>query len=284
MAFSLKLPGVEALGKQVAGFAGGVAKQIGGNLLAPIANLTSGNGGYSKVPSGGQIGDYVGGLLSNATKNKYREVTGDLVNKIGSKVGKQLAGALFSNVLSTGYGTGQLKELVARGDPHLLIDWSIIMPSLKGANGLSDSLVESIDFSAPSYGTRRIQLGTTHVNYPGYKENSPINIVFAEDTDHTVSQYLNWWRSCIRDVDGTYSYPQSYKADINVLALTPDGKVAAMMTLLGCYPDGPLSYPYASGTSEYLRLHQSFACDHVAFSYPNSGTVSVGNAQTIPST
>lgn len=277
----MKLPGVEALGNQIAGFAGGLAKQVGGNLVAPVYNLVTGNGGYASLPNGGQLGEYVGGLLSNAAKDKYRELTGDLVNKIGSKVGRQIAGALFANVMSTGYGTGQLRDLVNRGDPHLLIDWSVIMPALKGANALPDVYVESADFSAPSFGSRRIQLGTTHVNYPAYKENSPINLVFAEDANQTVSQYLNWWRSCIRDPDGTYSYPSSYKADINILALTPDGKIGAMITLVGCYPDGPLSYPYASGTSEYMRLHQSFACDHVAFSYPGTGKVNVGPVQDI---
>lgn len=274
MAF--KLPGVDALGKQVANAAKSVGKSVGGNLVAPLFNIASGNGGYARFPNGEDLGNYAGQVINDKINNKLREFGSSLTSKIGSKIGQQLANQLFGNLMSIGVGNGTIRDLVARQDPHLLLDWRIIMPALKGQPALDPVYVEAADYASPSLGQRRVQMGTSHINFPSYKENAPVSLVLFEDVGYTTSQYLTYWRSCIRMPDGTYNYPTAYKYNIDIFAITPDGKTIAQMILVGCYPDGPASYPYASDTgSAYMRINQTFACDHVAFIF-NNGVVNVG--------
>lgn len=231
----------------------------------------------------------ISSVLSGVGTTASSTVNG-FVNTLESGITNQLVGGVTSSLFgpllqsTSAYLTGELPQMAARNDPHLLIDWNIAMPSINGFGAIDSKYIEGVNFAAPSVGTRRIQRGSHHINMPGYMECGHVTMTFFEDYQQSSGQYLNWWQCSIRNPDGTYNYPSLYKKNITVNGYAPDGVTqVSTIVLVGCYPEGPRGYPYTSGTSDYMKFEQSFAVDNVVFTFQGQSVTVAGNSGIVNS-
>lgn len=217
--------------------------------------------------------------VSSTTKGWINTTKESVTNQVVGGITNSLFGPLLNS--TTVNQTGELPQMAQRPDPHLLIDWNIVMPSIPGFGSIDSRYIEGAQFTSPSVGTKRIQVGSHHINFPGYMEVGNINLVFFEDYQQSSGQYLNAWYTQIRNPDGTYNYPSLYAKDIVINGYAPDGVTqVSEIRLVGAFPEGGRSYPYGSGTSEYMKFDQSFAVDNIIFTFSGS-SITVGGGSGI---
>jgi hypothetical protein len=233
-------------------------------------------GGISDILAG------VGQTASSTVNGFVNTLESGITNQVASGITSSLFGPLLQSTSAN--LSGELPQMSARNDPHLLIDWNISMPSINGFGAIDPKYIEGVSFASPSYGQKRVQQGSHHINMPGYMECGNITVTFFEDYQQSSGQYLNWWQCSIRNPDGTYNYPSLFKKNITVNGYAPDGITqVSTIILVGVYPEGPRGYQYTSGTSEYMKFEQSFSVDNVVFTFNGQSVTVAGNSGIVNS-
>lgn len=109
--------------------------------------------------------------------------------------------------------------------------------------------VYSIDLPYGSFETSKHTFGTTFYYTPLNFEIAPCNLKVDEYEDGVTLKYFTDWSKLIRNEDGTYNPPVSYKRDLTLIRMSSSGSDLHITKYMGCYPSEiqPSSYSYDAG-------------------------------------
>lgn len=74
--------------------------------------------------------------------------------------------------------------------------------------------------------------------FPETSDIDGINITFYEAADFRVTNFIKLWRKLIKDADGNYGMPDTYKKEIHAKLFSQDNMSSPIKTLkyIGCAP------------------------------------------------
>lgn len=101
-----------------------------------------------------------------------------------------------------------------------------------------------------------------NVYFPSNEDTPPVTLVFYVDQSNNITNYINWWKRAVVNVDGIKGLPVEYKAPILVELLDGTNLVVDSFRLLGCYPTATTPYNL-NQESGRLTLIQDFSVDRV---------------------
>lgn len=158
-----------------------------------------------------------------------------------------------------------IEAVRARIDPARTYKFEVFLPSSSGIN--ISTFVEDVRFSLQDFSVKPYQSSAQLFKFAGETVASDVVITFYEGEDYFMSKYLQGWRNSIRNADGTYNYPRTYKSKIIVHLLDGRNKKVAQVNCLNCWPQSALQMGYSYYESGRVTVSQSFACDNIELVY-----------------
>jgi hypothetical protein len=195
--------------------------------------------------------NFIGGGLQSAAEQGLNEVVG----KASGALGK------FGASLSSVNPRGWLGRAINRPDPHINLDWSVVLPNDK--NDLASYVEEVPELPITQFGVSPgIFRGGQRIYLPVEIETDSLTLVFYEDRLGTTTGYLQSWFDKVGSRStGLMGYPSEYKQNITIVL--QDTKQSTVMSLLyyGCWPTKASNISLGSSQAGRTTISANFSVD-----------------------
>ncbi len=205
------------------------------------------------------------GAVNGLVQRGESKLVGAIGNKLGPVLGNSFSGANPRSWLA---------QAQARPDPHLNIDWSIVLPN---DTGNIAAYVEEVTCPVWKWsGAESVFRGNQFLYYPEKIDTGSLSLVMYEDQKFTASAYVqSWMRRVGNPSTGLFNYPAAFKFPITVVALDAAQNPIATFYYYGCWPEDMGELPFQSAQTERTKITVKINVDGMA--------LSVGNNQSTPS-
>jgi len=169
-----------------------------------------------------------------------------------------------------------IEVLRSRPEPQRAYKWWMDVIGLEGFN---PTYVEQVSYSYMEITNDPLEYKATQAFTAGIARPGTLSVVFYEDELGTMQLLLQQWRERIRNLDGTYNYPDEYKVDIMLYLTNSMNEIINTVICEGAFPTqgSPIDLAYAK--NDRIVLPQAFAVDKIYLDVPRpepQGTVEVG--------
>lgn len=186
-------------------------------------------------------------------------------------------GQILYKRMTNGIGANTTPQLVpgqkdplaaaqARPDPLMSFNWWADMPILNGSpmpsigwEYVEEAVLPFISFDQIS----NYRAGKNYHFAQKYNIGN-LQLKFYEDSNATVSQYLNTWQSMILNTQsGLFYFPKDYKKTISIWVLDVTKLTVMCLDYTGCWPLNPDTYSFGSAQSERIVAGCEFSVDEL---------------------
>ena len=205
------------------------------------------------------------GALSGAAQSAATNEYNSAIAKVSSALGP--LGAQITSAVSGSW----LSRAINRPDPHINIDWSIILPN---DNSNVSYYVEEVNPPITQLTVSPgIFRGGQRIYLPTSFEDETLHMSFYEDRLATASQYLQNWMQSVGDRGtGLMNYPSEYKKNITIVLQDTMQNTIMSLIYYGCWPTKLDGINLVSAQAGRTIIGATFSLDGMAINF-NGGLV-----------